>query len=134
MTRVLGLDVGMRRTGVAFMDTESIGFPLAMPTISHTTTKELLGNLAEIIRAKKITQVVLGLPFLPSGDEGSQSTYVRSVGEALQKENVTVAYIDERYTTRKTSPQVHPKKGRGENAVESDSLAAIAILEAFFSR
>jgi putative Holliday junction resolvase len=102
-TAVLGLDVGTRRTGVAFLD-PAIGFVLPLDTILHETDGDVVAQVKDIIAAKNIKHVVVGLPLLPSGAEGSQAKFSRSIGDKLVTTGVTVSYFDERYTTVRNDP------------------------------
>ncbi len=95
---ILCLDIGMRRTGVAFVET-NVNVPLALDTIQSETQEEMIEKIMTIVREKKIDRVIIGLPLLLSGGEGEQSEYVRSCAELLKEEKVEVEFIDERYTT-----------------------------------
>lgn len=95
----LGLDVGTRRTGAAFAsDTDDILFTL--PTISHTSEQELLKAVQAIVEQKQIDEVIIGLPLLPSGEEGAQADIAHSVHDVLSEAGITVHMIDERYTSQ----------------------------------
>lgn len=100
--RILALDVGRRKTGAAYADSAN-GVPIALDTFEHDSMELFTEHVARIARDKQIDRIVLGLPLLPSGDEGSQSDFVRSYGVALVQLNLPVAYLDERYTTHKST-------------------------------
>lgn len=115
--RILGLDLGKRRTGVAFADTGP-GFVMALDTIKHTTTEDLIIDLRKIITDKKVETVAIGLPRLPDGSEGEQVNYVRSVAELINTTtHLPIRFIDERYTSYGTTK---------DNA---DAKAACSIVE-----
>lgn len=119
----LALDLGQRRTGVAWCDAAT-GVPLPLRTLTHLTTGELLTTLEEVVRAREIRTVVVGLPLLPGGSEGSQATLVRSFVEELRSRfpQCTFHFLDERETT---------KGARGE---DRDASAALAILQTYLER
>lgn len=96
--RTLGLDIGLRRTGVAFADAD-IGIPFPLDTIIAQTKEEMIEQVEMIARERKVDRIIVGLPLLPSGDEGSQSAYVRSCAEDLSALGFAIDFIDERYTT-----------------------------------
>ena len=98
MQRVLALDIGLRKTGVAFGDTET-GIPLPLPTVTHGSDEELQEALLVILQDKQVDQIVCGLPLLPSGDEGEQAAQVRDCISRLQLGEIPVQFLDERYTT-----------------------------------
>lgn len=100
MPTLLALDVGTKRTGVAvaFDGTE---MAVGKDTIEHRNEKELLTSVVALVAQTHATLLVLGLPYLPSGAEGSQAKIVRSFMESFKREmpGVTVITLDERYTT-----------------------------------
>ncbi len=96
--RTLALDVGTRRTGVAYLDTDT-GIPLPLDTLTHVSESALVDAVLEIVRTRKIDRVIVGLPLLPSGDEGAQTRVSRTIGDAIARAGVAVEYGDERYTT-----------------------------------
>lgn len=117
MSALLGLDIGRRRTGVALGDTVS-GFVVALDVIRHKTDDELLIEVKKLLSAKKISEVFIGLPRLPQGDEGEQAEHARSIGQRIEKDTkLKVTFIDERYSSLGGAP--------GTNA---DAKAACEIL------
>lgn len=115
--RMLALDIGTRRTGVAYGETDT-DIVVALDTIAHTSETELADKVSTITKARKIEALVVGLPLLPGGGEGAQSTLVReAVNELTQRTGLPVTFIDERYTTVNT-PQT-----------DKDAKSACEILE-----
>jgi putative Holliday junction resolvase len=119
--RILGLDIGRRRTGASFVD-ETIGFALAMDTIESTDEADLVAQILQICDEKDIDLIVLGLPLLPSGKEGAQTSFVRLIGDRLEAATMPVEFLDERYTTDKRSES------------DGDAKAAIQLLTTFLDR
>ena len=118
---LLALDIGTKRTGVALGETES-GILVALETIKHRDQKELVKAVEKIIHEKKVTKLIVGLPRLPGGTEGSQAVYVRDIVKVIQMTcNIPVKFIDERFTS----------KGEGS---DPDARAACAILETEMER
>ncbi|MBT4120283.1 MAG: Holliday junction resolvase RuvX [Candidatus Peribacter sp.] len=119
--RILGLDIGLRRTGVAFADsTDDILFSLE--TIQHKSEEELIEAIQNIVAEKSIEEVVLGLPLLLSGEEGSQAKIVVNIQEKLKNEGISCSVLDERYTT--------PKAGD----MDKDAASACEILALWLQR
>lgn len=117
--KYLALDIGTRRTGVAFGDT-SIGIPCPLHTIHHDTIDSLVRQTLAIIQERTIDKVIIGLPLLPSGIPGSQVSFVKRCIKKFEEYDIAYSLMDERYTT--------PKQ-RNKN---SDAYAACAILETKF--
>jgi putative Holliday junction resolvase len=126
--RYLAFDIGAARTGVAFLDT-AVGIPLPLETIK-ASLGELPARIENIARERDVTGLVLGLPLLPSGKEGSQVTLVRSVAENLETRGFAVHFVDERYTTPRAGSRARAYPGR-EPPGDPDARAACALLEAF---
>ncbi|MCK5016079.1 MAG: Holliday junction resolvase RuvX [Candidatus Peribacteraceae bacterium] len=114
---VLALDIGLRRTGVAFADV-STGVPVALDTIHHKSFDELFLRIKKILEDKKVNHMVLGLPLLPSGDEGEQCEHVRNFANLLENV-ITYSTVDERYTSF------------SNREVDSDASAAVHILQTY---
>lgn len=96
---LLALDIGLKRTGVAFGETES-GIVMALDTVLHDTTEELVTKVNELVKHRNIAKLIVGLPLLLSGEKGSQAEKVLKVVETMKKAmGIPVILIDERYTT-----------------------------------
>lgn len=119
--RILALDVGLRRTGVAFVD-ESNGIALPLDTIIADSKEDMIERVMLIIKERKVDLLVVGLPLLPSGDEGSQSEYVREVASEFMEAGVEVRFLDERYTTSDSSDY------------DGDAKAACGLLMTYLER
>jgi len=116
MSTLLAADIGKRRTGLALADTKA-GFIMALNTVSHKTDEELLQALSIVVQTKRIDELIIGLPLLPQGGEGEQSTYVRGIAEQCKTRfSIPIILMDERYTT--------PSKGTSD----PDAAAACAML------
>jgi len=94
MTRVLGLDHGSRRIGVAVADTAT-GMAFARPAIRRRGTALDLDTITALVRDEEAELVVLGLPRNMDGSEGSQAAAARDFGEQLAAIGLQVAYVDE---------------------------------------
>ncbi len=129
--RYLALDIGKRRTGVAFLDEET-GIPLPLDTLHHTSETELVTQVAAVSRSRDIAKIIVGLPLLPSGKEGEQAHYVREVADRLIHEGFKVTFLDERYTTKQS--MLSPIEARiSSKNTDGDAAAACAILSIFAS-
>lgn len=97
--KLLALDVGTKRTGAAYGDTQH-DFVMALDTIAHTSEEELVKRVAEISKEKDIDEIIIGLPILLGGEEGSQAIKVRGVSKKIEEATgLPLHYLDERYSS-----------------------------------
>src|SRR5215208_6281073 len=97
--RILALDLGKRRIGLALSDGLGITAQ-GLPTLQRTRIREDLDALQALISERDVTLILLGNPVHMSGKEGRQAEYVREFGDRLaERTGVEVRYWDERLTT-----------------------------------
>jgi putative holliday junction resolvase len=97
--RVLGVDLGARRVGLALTD------PLRMISSPHSTipmTSEttLVGTLRALCASQGVSLVVIGLPLSANGSEGPGCVRARRIAETLRAGGLDVALQDERWSSR----------------------------------
>jgi putative pre-16S rRNA nuclease len=131
MSRVIGLDHGSRRVGVAVGDTET-GMAFARPAIQRRGGTADLDAIVALARAEEAERLVLGLPRNMDGSEGPQAAAARAFGEQLAAIGLEVAYVDERLTSwdareRLAATGSKPSRRSGE----VDSAAARLILQEY---
>ena len=132
MSRVLGLDVGSRRVGVALSDvTRSIAAPYA--TVTHRGLRRLVAELVELCRAEQVSQVVIGIPLQADDSAGSAARLPNRVAEEMLRAGYPVDLWDERYTTvsarRLLAGNVSARRARANGMV--DRIAAALILQSY---
>jgi putative holliday junction resolvase len=113
MTRLLGLDVGEKRIGVAVADEEGIATPLT--TLRRGSTHELdAAAIARLLADERATEIIVGLPLEAAGHEGAQARLTREWVDAVRPVlNAVVRYRDERLTSHVAEQRVGPmKRGR----------------------
>lgn len=99
MTRILGIDLGDRRIGLALADTET-GVVRPLATIARASTDRDARTLATIVREQGIDEFVVGLPRHMDGREGEQAIATRRwAEEVLDPLRLPVAWRDERLTS-----------------------------------
>jgi putative holliday junction resolvase len=98
--KVLALDYGAARTGVAVSDpTGTLARPLCV--VERAATEAGLARLAELVRDEAPERVVVGLPLTLRGEHGAQAQETERFLEALRAVvTVPVESFDERFTTR----------------------------------
>jgi putative holliday junction resolvase len=128
--RLIGLDHGSRRIGVAIGDTET-GLAFARPALQRTNEGKDIRIIEELARAEATETIVLGLPCNMDGSEGPQAAAARAFGEKLAAIGLSVAYQDERLTGWQAAEQIGPRRGRERRSGELDSAAARLILQEY---
>ena len=98
-TRLIGLDLGSKRIGVAICDDrQSVATPFK--TISKTTTNKLVNELKEIIKENNIKGIIIGDPINMDGSNGPSSQSIRDISSNIAKTiNIPVCLWDERLST-----------------------------------
>ena len=130
--RLMGLDVGNRRIGVAVSD--GLGLT-AQPvlTLIRKKPREDLRSLARLARKYRCQEIVVGNPLHLSGDQGRQAAKTQSFAQLLADETKLPVHLwDERLTTveahRILYESGHP---RTEHGALVDQVAAVIILQGF---
>ena len=133
--RVLGIDLGERRVGVAVSDpTGSIAQPL--PTLRRRAGKRMpLATLQNLAEEYEVQGIVMGLPLAPSGDDTDWTRTIREAASNLEERSgVPVHLVDERFTSRAAERAIRglglPKKKREEKG-RVDAAAAVLILQSW---
>ena len=135
MGRILGIDYGERRIGLAVSDpTGTIAQPL--PTLRRRPKQRApLKRIVEVAREYDVEAIVIGLPIETSGREGTQARTVRGFGEALRKRaGLPVEYRDERLTSARARREITrmdlPASARRDKE-RVDAMAAMFILQSY---
>ncbi len=126
--RLIGIDWGARRTGVAVSD-ESHEFVFVRPPILSNNMDELVHAVADLTVAERAAGIVVGLPLRTDGSESETTRAVRAFADALAtKTDVPIVFIDE--TLSSASAQEEMGRVRRADIKEKlDSNAARVILE-----
>jgi putative holliday junction resolvase len=129
--RLIGLDHGERRIGLAVGDTET-GMAFERAAIRRRNRDRDLALVADLCTAEAAELVVVGLPLNLDGSEGDQARAARGFGEELVRIGLAVDYEDERLTSweageRHAAAGSRPSRRSGD----LDSTAARLILQQY---
>ena len=121
--KVLALDYGAARTGVAVSDaTGTVARPVGV--VERAGTAAGLDRVVEIVREQRPDRVVVGLPLTLRGEHGEQARETERFVEALRAAvEVPVESFDERFTTALAV--------RGGGAAPEDARAAAHLLSSY---
>jgi len=129
-TRILGLDVGDIRIGVALSDPQGI---LASPLTIITRTDEEAdaGAVIDIARQNQVGRIIIGLPLSMDGSQGKQAEKVKEFVELLCRHTeVPVEFRDERLSTVSAKRMVQGIRKTGKGT-RYDAMAAALILQGY---
>mgnify|MGYP000960057424 FL=1 len=134
MGRILGLDIGDRRIGVALSDE---GRRIASPHSVYQRvgygpdTRYFLG----LAKEHGVAYIVSGLPYNMDGSLGPQADKVRAFCEQLAAAGLEVRYIDERLSTRAAESALIAGGMRRDTRRETvDKVAAALILQSYLDQ
>jgi putative Holliday junction resolvase len=133
--RILSLDIGTNRVGVAVSDELRITIR-ALESIERTSWKKLLIAVIRVISEFDAKAVVLGLPLRLDGTEGDASLRIRRLYKNFRASlTVPVFLQDERLTSRAATEKLRAE-GYSEKETKRlvDGEAAVLILQEFLSR
>ncbi len=130
--RILSLDLGEKRVGVAVSDENRLSVR-ALPVLGRTNWKRLLADIDALCRRFDVKRVVVGLPLRLDGTEGDAAEDARRVARNLELSlKLPVSLQDERLTSKDAEASLRAEgldfreiKGR------VDSEAAVLILKDF---
>lgn len=134
MPRILGVDYGERRVGLALSDpTATIASPL--PTLARREGKRPpVAPIARLAEEHGVEGIVVGLPLTLEGEDSDWTREVRQFAEALaQRTGLPVALEDERMTSVRAERAVRSlglSKEKREEKERVDAAAATLILQA----
>ena len=131
MGRVLGVDYGSSRVGLALSDPQKI---IASPlhTLINNGNDRLKKKILELIKEKNVEYIVIGLPIGLKGQETSQTKIVREFAEEMRSLALPVYFQDERLSSlsaKKSLIEQNVKTGHNKSFI--DSTAAAIFLQQF---
>ena len=132
MARVIALDLGQKRIGVAISDeTETISSPLTI--IPGDNTNRAIKSIKEIIDSRDVLRVIIGLPLNMNGSKGPKAMEALEFAENLRKKLlIDVVTFDERLTTKQGEDMlIQADVSRKKRKSVIDKIAAQIILQTY---
>lgn len=130
--RVLGLDFGGKRVGVAISD----GLRIAAHALVVVPRQEASARVAALVEEYGVTEIVIGLPTTLGGEEGQAALAARQFGREIEvATGLPVHWVDERFSSH-TAERVMIEAGARRRARREnlDKVAATVILQSFLDR
>jgi len=134
LRRLLALDVGARRIGLAVSDELGITAQ-GLETLQRTNKRADFARLLEIVAQYDVAEIVVGLPLHMSGSEGAQAERMRHFAAELGGlTGLPVHLFDERLTSAEANRLLRESEQRPERSRGVvDRMAAVLILQAFLA-
>ncbi|MCD6326889.1 Holliday junction resolvase RuvX [bacterium] len=133
--KILGIDFGDRRVGIAVSDPSS-QIALSRETLSVKNDEDALKKLAGVIQEESIERIVLGVPLDLDGCPGERAKRTIEFGQTLEETfGVRIDHWDERLTTRiakRTLRESGRKSTRRDGKL--DQISAVIILQGYLDR
>jgi len=132
--RILALDVGTRRIGVAVSDALGITAQ-GLPTLQRKNKKTDLAALRTLVEEHQVAEVVVGLPLRMSGEGGAMSEKMTAFADDLRRQLVLPVHLwDERLTSAEANRILRSADlSIGKRAGAVDRMAAVLILQSFLA-
>ena len=132
MSRILALDTGDKRIGVALSDpTQTLASPFTI--IERVTDEQAIRDILKIVTENKVDCIIVGLPHSMDGSIGYQAEKVQLFAGQLEKQiDIPVEYRDERFTTvtaMRLKQESSPRKLKRNTRY--DAMAAAIILQEY---
>ena len=134
MPRVLAIDYGKKRTGLAHTDSKKI---IASP-LETILTKDIFRYLTNYFKNENVESVVVGNPKTLSNNPAIISNTIHDFVKKIEKKfDIPVYMIDERFTSKmamKTMVDANIKKKKRQDKSMIDKISATFILQSFLDR
>ncbi|MFT6983250.1 MAG: putative Holliday junction resolvase [Crocinitomicaceae bacterium] len=132
MSKILSIDFGLKRTGLAITDDAKM-FAFGLDTVE---SKVLMEKIRSLVKDEKVDEIVIGLPKRLNNEDSHVTENVRLLKEAVENNFpvLTVALLDERFTSKMASSAMHTagatKKQKKEKGL-IDKVSATIILQSY---
>ena len=133
--RVMGIDYGDARTGIAISDL--LCSIVGTTTVIHSrNTEKTLAEINRIVKENQIGEIVMGLPKNMDGTEGERATVIKAFAEILASiTDIPLDFYDERMTTMQAYRFLDGAGTFGKKRKDViDTLSAELILQSYIDR
>ena len=132
MSRILAIDYGRKRTGLAVSDTMQI----IANGLTTVPTHELLDFIAGYVQKEPVERIIIGLPKQMNNEVSENMKYIEPFVRLLKKKipEMPVEFVDERFTsvlTHRTMLEAGLKKKDRQNKALVDEISATIILQTY---
>ena len=135
MSRVLGIDYGEKRIGLAISDPLGI-IAQSLPTFIVSKSQDIISEIKNLIKENEISTIVLGLPRNMDGTIGESGKKVLEFGKEISLNiNIKVEFWDERLSSVESLRILREEKRKIKRKKELvDKIAASLILQGYLDK
>lgn len=130
--RILALDIGDKRTGVAISDPSGkVATPLTVLATSQQSRHD--SELAKLVEDYEVESILVGLPLTMEGVPGPQARHIQALADKMARFlRVPVHYVDERLSSAEAAKRMR-ESGETERSMRGrlDMVAAAVFLQAY---
>ena len=132
MSKILALDFGLKRTGLALTDDEKM-FAFGLETVNSNV---LMQRIGELIESEEVDELVLGLPKRLNNQDSHITQNVLLLKDAIEKNfpSLGIHLLDERFTSKMASQAIHAAGASNKQKKEKelvDKVSATIILQSY---
>lgn len=132
MSRILAIDYGRKRTGIAVTDT----MQLIANGLTTVATHELLKFILDYISKEDVERIVIGKPKQMNNEDSENMRFIEPFVRTLKKQlpDMPIEYVDERFTSvlaHRTMLEAGLKKKDRQNKALVDEISAVIILQSY---
>jgi putative holliday junction resolvase len=131
-SRILALDLGKRRIGLAISD--PLGFTAqGLPNLERTNKRSDIAAIGQIAHEREAGIILMGNPVNMGGAEGRQSKWAREFAAALEaRAGIPVKMWDERLTTAEANRVLRASGiSQKKRTAAKDRLSAVILLQSY---
>lgn len=131
-SKVMALDLGEKRLGIAVSD-ETRTIARSLEVLKRSSRKADYARICQLIDEQGADTLVIGLPTLPSGSEGSRAAWVRDyASELADHTQVEIVFWDESFSTIDAESSLRERGIHGmRRRRQVDAVAAAFILQSY---
>jgi putative Holliday junction resolvase len=133
MSRVIGVDWGSVRVGIAMSDEEG---KLAFPLHHTLETKSAIDEIKKLTEEYEVAKIVIGLPLNLQGKVTGSAEKTKKFGEQLSKKTgLPIDYFDERFTSVASTKSLQEQEIKEKDQRQiKDNIAAALLLQQYLEK
>ena len=135
LRRIMALDVGTKRIGVAISDPFKLFASQKFLVINDNKSQNAVNEIIKIAKNNNVYKIVFGIPYHMNGDEGEMVKFVKEFSKYFIEYDYKIDFMDERLTSSQAEDLLKQKKIKyTKNKGLVDQTSACFILESYLNQ